>query len=300
MTRNTKFALGVLATFVLAPVLLFAGAIGVVWWQTRPIGLVDDDLPYLERRAKLVEQRAPMPAPQPFESDGALPVGVQDVRFLSNNVPLRAWYRPATTPGKPALVFLHGGFAFEAEDFTQLALFLDDGWAVMAPTYRGENGNPGHFELFLGEVDDAANAVRWLAHQPGIDPTKIVVLGHSAGGGVAAMLSLVPDLPVALTASAGGFYEESISLSWQDMVPFDPMKRESRRIRVLHPHVKHMQRKHVAWVGADDVGLIEFAREAKPVLQAYERLVLHEIPGDHHSSLPAIFAAFKQEVAGVR
>ena len=153
----------------------------------------------------------------------------------------------ATRPGAPGLVFLHGGFAFGADDFTQLGLFLDDGWAVMTPTFRGENGNPGHFELFLGEVDDAANAVRWLVQQPGIDPAKIVVIGHSAGGGVAPMLSLVPDLPLALTASAGGFYHESVSLGWQDMAPFNAMARESRRIRVLHPHVKHMQRRRTTW-----------------------------------------------------
>jgi hypothetical protein len=42
-------------------------------------------------------------------------------------------------------------------DLHDVQPFIDAGWTVLAPTYRGENGNPGTIELWLGEVQDAAS-----------------------------------------------------------------------------------------------------------------------------------------------
>jgi dipeptidyl aminopeptidase/acylaminoacyl peptidase len=43
----------------------------------------------------------------------------------------------------------------------------------MTPTLRGENGNPGNFECFYGEVDDVIAAGRYLATLPYVDPKHI-------------------------------------------------------------------------------------------------------------------------------
>src|SRR5688572_19523379 len=170
MKRGTKVILGVVAVAIGAPVLAFVGLVVFLMLQMQPPGpIIDDDderVSYLQERAALREDRVEGPSPQGYVVEQP-PPGVTTLSYPSEGRALLAWYRAPLTPDKPTLVFLHGGFAFGAEDFTQLALFLDDGWGVFTPTDRGENGNPGSFELFLGEGDDAANAVRYVAKQPG-------------------------------------------------------------------------------------------------------------------------------------
>jgi len=55
----------------------------------------------------------------------------------------------------------------------------------MYPSLRGGNDNPGFKESFLGEVDDVLAAADFLASQPGIDPNRIYLGGHSTGGTLA-------------------------------------------------------------------------------------------------------------------
>jgi acetyl esterase/lipase len=151
------------------------------------------------------------PAPQEFERETP-PAGVRQVSYQSGNLQLAAWF--AVPPGKensksPVCVFFHGGHAFGAGDFEVCRPLLNAGFAVMTPMLRGENGNPGSFELFFGELDDAVGAVRWVAQQPEIDATKIFTFGHSIGGGVSALVSLAErDVPVLLSGSSGGLYDE--------------------------------------------------------------------------------------------
>src|SRR5690606_1656554 len=54
---------------------------------------------------------------------------------------------------------------------------------------RGENGNPGSYELCFGEVGDAAAALDWLAARPDIDATRLFASGHSVGGTIAMLLA---------------------------------------------------------------------------------------------------------------
>ena len=52
----------------------------------------------------------------------------------------------------------------------------------MFPALRGGNDAPGRREGFLGEVDDVVSAAEFLAKQPGVDPNRIYLGGHSTGG----------------------------------------------------------------------------------------------------------------------
>jgi dipeptidyl aminopeptidase/acylaminoacyl peptidase len=113
-------------------------------------------------------------APQAYENL-ANSNEVLKVEYPSNGIKLQALLlKKNTDPSKrkPVLVFLHGGFALGEQDLSGCEVFTKQGFIVFAPSYRGENGNEGNFELFSGEVEDAKAAVKWIAKQPFADSTK--------------------------------------------------------------------------------------------------------------------------------
>lgn len=223
------------------------------------------------------------PSPQDYGVESAR--NVEQVRYTSGKLKLKAWVqKPSdTTERRPALVFLHGGFAFGMEDLKVCRPALDRGFVVMAPTLRGENGNPGFFELFMGEVDDARAAVKWLAQQDYVDPERIYVFGHSVGGGVSAVLSLLDDVPIQHCGSSGGLYPADVFQGWSDIVPFRN-NRDERMARLLLGNIRHMQRTHYAYLGANDTfGDAKSAAEAEAPDQS--KLTIEMVPGDHFSSL---------------
>lgn len=110
---------------------------------------------------------------------------------LSDGVTLRV-QRPAgadaRTP-RPAILHLHGGGLIigSAAQGDALCRRLADELGVVAASvdYRMPPEHP-----FPTPLDDAHNALRWLSTQPGVDSTRIAVMGESAGGGLAASLAL--------------------------------------------------------------------------------------------------------------
>ena len=238
------------------------------------------------------------PSPQPFKLSSP-PVGVQEVAYPSGSLSLKTWVAfPAAASSNakvPGVVFFHGGFAFGAGDFEDARPFLDAGFAVMSPMLRGEDGNPGDFEMLLGEVDDASSAITWFATQPMVDASRIYTFGHSAGGTISALLSLRP-VPIRHGGSSGGLYgTRMFDFDWaRGAVPFaldDPKERE---MRVLVGNVDWMQRKHYAYVGTGDpdqeVSLVR--QQLKPG----SPLVIIEIAGDHFTSLAPSVKAYIERI----
>lgn len=231
------------------------------------------------------------PSPQPFQNETP-PAGVQVVTFPSGNLQLKAWVSvPSGGAGAkaPALVFFHGGFAFGADDLEACRAAMDAGMAVMTPILRGENGSPGNYELFFGEIDDARAAVKWLAAQTYVDPQRIYTFGHSVGGGVSAVLSLMDDVPIQHGGSSGGLYPEAVFAAWQadGTVPFDMRNPEERRLRMLIGNMRDMRHKHFAYLGASD-SLALFANDAKKEAPGTQ-CEIFMVPGDHMTSFePAL------------
>ncbi|MGN6831275.1 alpha/beta hydrolase [Paucibacter sp. M5-1] len=102
----------------------------------------------------------------------------------------------------PVLVFIHGGYwrALDKADHSFLApVFTDEGAMVVIPNYALCPGvSMEHIPLQL------VQALAWVwrhAAEHGGDPNQIVLVGHSAGGHLAAMLAccdwkaVAPDLP---------------------------------------------------------------------------------------------------------
>lgn len=101
-----------------------------------------------------------------------------------------------TTAGAPLAVLLHGGFwksAYGAELARPLVpSLLDQGWAALVVEYRRVGDGGG----YPATLDDVAAAVDLLAGlDADVDLTRVVAVGHSAGGHLAAWLAARGRLP---------------------------------------------------------------------------------------------------------
>ncbi|MEZ4249178.1 MAG: alpha/beta fold hydrolase [Polyangiales bacterium] len=254
------------------------------------------DGPYVEERARF-ETNLVRRGPSPQEYDAlASSEGIELVRYRSGaheHQALLANHDP--TVKRPALLYLHGGFALGEADVRDCQPFVDAGWVVFAPSFRGENGNPGFHELYFGEVDDARAALEHLRALPGVIPEAIVVFGHSAGGVISSLLALYPDLDVLDTGSAGGLYDTAL-FGWMP-IPFEDTPRE-REIRLALPHLRELRNRHFACFGADDEGVrigVSTARAAASLDPI--PIEFRSMPGDHFDSLRPCMRAFLRRVS---
>ncbi len=110
-------------------------------------------------------------------------------------------YLPRDGGLHPVVVAIHGGFWRDRYDLTHLgflcAALAGEGFAVWSLEYRrlGEAGGgwPGTFE----DVATGAAHVTALADRHRLDLTRIVTLGHSAGGQLALWLGALHRQPLA-------------------------------------------------------------------------------------------------------
>jgi len=102
-----------------------------------------------------------------------------------------ALLRPEADGPVPVLLHLHGGglVVGTVSDDVPAATQLGPGWAVASVDYRLAPEHP-----YPAAVDDAYAALVWLVGQAerlGLDAARVVVTGVSAGGGLAAALTLL-------------------------------------------------------------------------------------------------------------
>ena len=258
---------------------------------------VEPYVPFQERREGFVTDLAHR-GPSQAAALPKTPEGAEVVTYRSGELVLKGWLaKPAgAESSRPGVVFLHNDFSLKRLAYDHARPFLDAGFVLFLPALRGENGNPGTFELLLGEVRDAASAVRFLSEQPGVDGDHGYVMGHSIGGGIAALLSLEPDLPVRMLASVGGIYRARTFHSWasrpstRHLVRFDPNDRAEVTLRLLGPNIRDMAHPLIAYAGRGDRFDTAYARHLA------ERADFHGAPyryvpveGDHMASIgPAV------------
>ncbi len=201
------------------------------------------------------------PAPDLYK-DPTTREGVRLARYRSDGEELKIWHLlPShnqlwTTNGYPAVIFVHDGTSFSEDELQHARSFSDAGFVVLAPTFRGENGNPGTHEMLFGELEDLQAATTYASELPEVDKRKLAIWGHGLGGMLAALTSLVPRLGVQFTGSSAGLRPTSAFEVIQS--PFEPNEVE-RNLRVLGPNLHHLRTPHWACVAEQDPAVYEEA-----------------------------------------
>lgn len=123
--------------------------------------------------------------------------GLRLVSYSSHGSTLPAYLSNVSQDGvkRPGIVWITGGDCNTIDegvwqdappDNDQTArAFRQAGIVTLYPSLRGGNANTNAKEAFYGETDDVAAAAQFLASQPGVDPQRIYLGGHSTGGTLA-------------------------------------------------------------------------------------------------------------------
>lgn len=131
----------------------------------------------------------------------------RDKIVTEDGLKLDAWYHPAKENG-PVILYFHGNAGTLNNRAHRFKTFVDMGYGVFAPEYRGYGQNPGRPSGRL-LAEDGLSAWKSLI-QKGVAPKQIVVMGESLGTYIAtqvatheAVAGLVLDAPFTSVADVG-------------------------------------------------------------------------------------------------
>jgi len=125
--------------------------------------------------------------------DSAHPARMEAPDILSHGKTLYAVFYLASGEGPHPTVLLMHGFPGNEQNMDLAQSIRRAGWNVLVPHYRGSWGSAGSFS-FRNSIEDAQSALHFLrapenAKKYGIDTRRIVLIGHSMGGFMAACTS---------------------------------------------------------------------------------------------------------------
>jgi dipeptidyl aminopeptidase/acylaminoacyl peptidase len=270
--------------------------VGLAWWAVGPTSFPEPTQDYADARkgftTTLVRRKA---APQRWQPVLA-PPGVRVIDYQSGNLTLKGWLSD-TQPGgpqRPAVLFLHGGFAFGADDWDQCRPFRDSGFVTMTPMLRGENGLPGSYSMFYDEVDDVL-AAEVLAQTPGVDPKRLYVAGHSVGGTLALLAAMTTKRFRAAASFSGSPDQVAWARGQEELVPFDPVSRREYEMRSPLAYYNSFKCPVRVYYGSGEP-LFQFSsqRLASKASAAGLDVQAIEVPGDHFTS---VAPAMRQAIA---
>lgn len=233
------------------------------------------------------------PSPQMPHDYNEPPAGVQEITYPSGDLKLKAWIArpPSADPNAklPAVVYCHTGFAFGLSDWTGDAQpFLDAGFVVMQPMSRGENENPGAFELFLSEVDDVNAAGRYVASLPNVDPARVFVAGHT-NGATLATLAVMKTTPFTACASISAVLDvREVQSRWEQsgLVLFDIDDEAERTVRSPMLYASSIRVPLRMYVGNGDTQYETTQRFGESAEFFHKPCEVVPLVGDHKSVKP--------------
>jgi fermentation-respiration switch protein FrsA (DUF1100 family) len=195
-----------------------------------------------------------------FQGDGKPASPPKDkfllVNYTAKDGEMAAFLTPDPKDGKkhPAVIWLIGGYGGigdddyfwrdQPEDNDQTGrAFRDAGIVMMVPSFRGENANPGIYDMFYGEIEDLESAREYLSKVPYVDPDRIYVVGHSTGG-TRALLGNEYSKGFRAAFSLGGIPDLELRIKYGSMsvaIPFNTKNPEEFKVRSPRTYMKSLQ-----------------------------------------------------------
>ena len=229
-----------------------------------------------------------VPSPQEGESLQP-PAGAKLVEY-SPGLHLQAWVTP--DPGgsggkRPAVLFLHGGFALGADDWEMAQPDPDAGYIVLEPALRGENGQQGDYPMFYDELTDALAAADYLAQLPYVDFKHLYVAGHSAGGTLTLLSALTSTRFQAAASFSGAPDARAFSQNRPEFVTFDTSRIQEYQMRSAVAYAGSFKCPTRIYCGDSEFFFLSTSREtsdrAKKKGLDVEAIT---VPGDHFTAVP--------------
>lgn len=270
-------------------VVLCAGGIGTaIWWITSSTSFPEQTEDYAQARqhfqTKLVRQG---PAPQTWRHEQP-PPEAKEVPYGSGGLRLKAWVSGPPLDGRrrPAILFLHGGFAFGADDWEQTLPFRNAGFVAMTPMLRGENGLPGSYSMFYNEVEDVLAAAETLAQLPYVDSNRLYVAGHSVGGTLALLAALTSNRFRAAASFSGSPDQVAWARGQPELVPFDPTDTREFQMRSPLAFARSFQCPVRLYYGSQEFFFASSSQKTAQLAKSAGRDVeALSVPGDHFTSV---------------
>ncbi len=283
--------LSILSRNVRLSLTIFLAFCALLGFSTSGLSAVEESHILDERQLHPTKLTAHKPADAKF--DNTVPSGWKLVHYRSGDKQLVAWMAIPSTPGPhPAIVFAHGGFALNASYAAAMVPFLKAGYAVLLPSWRGENGNPGSYEMCFGEADDAVAAIDFMSEQPGIDKNRIFAGGHSVGATIM-MLAAEMSPKLKKVGVSGGFPDMFTAGQSYGDAPFNDGIASERLIRSPGRFVGDLKCPLLLCYGGDEhaEGEAFFLSQAKKMqtdaAELKKSVKIEVIPkADHFSALP--------------
>ncbi|WP_353560373.1 alpha/beta fold hydrolase [Pyruvatibacter sp. HU-CL02332] len=121
--------------------------------------------------------------------------------------------RGTAVPGRPQLLFLHGGFHdARCWDHHFLPWFAERGWAAHAMSTRGHGQSPGNLAVDQPGMDDFVNDVNEMIARLG---SNVVLIGHSLGGVLSQMVRVRNTAAVGTVLLASSPMRPSMGVAWR-------------------------------------------------------------------------------------